>query len=56
MAADSVQSAAGLQVLSGELMVTERTVEQVCLQQLQQLSAPCSKGRLSHAIRQVEVL
>ena len=29
MAAESVQSAAGLQVLSGELMVSERTVEQV---------------------------
>ena len=31
MAADSIHSAAGLQILAGELLVTERTVEQVRL-------------------------
>lgn len=30
MAGESFQSAAGLQILSGEMMVNERTVEQVC--------------------------
>ena len=30
MAGESFQSAAGLQILSGEMMVSERTVEQVC--------------------------
>ena len=32
MAAEHVQSAAGLQILSGDLMVSERTVEQVTLE------------------------
>ena len=31
MAADSMRSAAGLQILAGEMMVHERTVEQVSL-------------------------
>ena len=39
MAAENIHSAAGLQILAGELLVTERTVEQVRLPPLWRSSA-----------------